>query len=135
MAGEGSPFADLFGNRGAFRAHPCWPVILFGDAGLIPGCHTLLFLRKLLTHGQPLVELKMITLCCLACLLVSCASVKTSLIDPGYISSLTVYKNGSSTLDKADIADCLDITEKTPHYTPNVVFRECLVKRGYMLLS
>jgi hypothetical protein len=92
-------------------------------------------LRKLFTHGQPLVEFKVVALCCLACLLVACTTVKTSLIDPDYISSLRVYKNGSSTLDKADIAHCLEVTEKTPHYWPNVVFRECLVKRGYMLLS
>ena len=77
----------------------------------------------------------MIALCCLACLLVGCASVKTSLIDPGYISSLRVYKNGSSTLDKADIAHCIDVAEKNPYYYSNVAFRECLVQRGYMLLS
>ena len=94
-----------------------------------------LALGKFISTGGHLFEFKMIALCCLTCLLVSCASVKTSLIDPGYINSLSVYKNGSSTLDKADIAHCLDVTEKTPHYTPNVVFRECLVKRGYMLLS
>ena len=94
-----------------------------------------LALGKFISTGGHLFEFKMIALCCLACLLVGCATVKTSLIDPGYINSLSVYKNGSSTLDKADIAHCLEVTEKTPHNTPNVVFRECLVKRGYMLLS
>ena len=88
-----------------------------------------------ISTGGHLFEFKMIALICLAYLMVACASVKTSLIDPDYISSLRVYKNGSSTLDKADIAHCLEVTEKTPHYWPNLVFRECLVKRGYMLLS
>ena len=92
-------------------------------------------LGKFISTGGHLFETKTIVLICLAYLMVGCATVKTSLIDPGYISSLSVYKNGSSTLDKADIAHCLDITEKTPHYSSNVVFRECLVKRGYMLLS
>jgi hypothetical protein len=94
-----------------------------------------LALGKFISTGGHLFEFKMIALICLAYLMVGCATVKTSLIDPGYITSLSVYKNGSSTLDKADIAHCIDVTEKTPHYTPNVVFRECLVKRGYMLLS
>ena len=91
--------------------------------------------KKLFAHGQPQVEFKMIALGCVACLLVGCVSVKPSLVDPGYITSLRVYKNGSSTLDKADIAHCLDVAEKRPYYYPNVVFRECLVQRGYMLLS
>ena len=94
-----------------------------------------LALGKFISTGGHLFETKMIALCCLACLLVGCATVKTSLIDPGYINSLSVYKNGSSTLDKADIAHCIDVAEKTPHHTPIIVLRECLVQRGYMLLS
>lgn len=76
-----------------------------------------------------------IYLYCLTFLFIGCASVKPSYIDPDYVKSLIVLKNGSTFLDKADISYCLDFTEKISFYYPQVTFRECLVKRGYILLN
>ena len=82
---------------------------------------------------------KLIFLLCgyfaLAALMIACVSVEQGPISSDYLKSLSVHRKDANSLDISDKSECLSITKNITTYDPIYTFRECLVKRGYVLLN
>ena len=71
----------------------------------------------------------------LAILMIACVTVEQDRISSEYLKSLSVHRKGSNSLEISDKSECLSILNKINPYDPIYTFRECLVKRGYVLLN
>ena len=67
--------------------------------------------------------------------MIACVTVEKGPISNEYLNSLSVSRKDSNSLDISDKSECLTITKNIPTYNPMYTFRECLVKRGYVLLN